>query len=136
MSTLLTLRNMVDVIAIELITQICPLSDLAFSIFTRSSVLRGRHTGCDPEAKGPRTNRAHDVVVWTDLAGSFGGVPKESFLDTAVDHVQRLPPEGKAKAAEYVWRAPEFIVTPLRAALQAEPWFKNPKAVQSDSVKT
>jgi hypothetical protein len=99
-----------------------------------------RRQGCDASAIDPTSQWAKessvDAVVWTDFAGSFGGVPKERCLDTAVDHVQRLPPEGKAKAAEYIWRAPEFIVTPLRAALQAEPWFKNPKAVQSDSVKT
>jgi hypothetical protein len=69
-------------------------------------------------------DRSIDVVMWTDLGGSFEGVAPADFVKTAVDHVRRLPAEGKAKAAEYVWRAPEFIVTPLRNALQAEPWFK------------
>jgi hypothetical protein len=32
-------------------------------------------------------------------------------------------------AAEYVWRVPDFVVTPLRETLQAEPWFKNPEAM-------
>lgn len=64
-----------------------------------------------------------DVVLWTDLPGDFDNVPKNDFVKAAVDHVQRLPAEAKALAAEYVWRAPEFIVTPLRAALEAEPWF-------------
>ncbi|MFY9732352.1 MAG: hypothetical protein WBQ04_15180 [Candidatus Acidiferrales bacterium] len=68
--------------------------------------------------------RSIDVVLWTDLGGSFEGVAKADFVKVAVDHIQGLPAEGKAKAAEYVWRAPEFIVTPLRNALQAEPWFK------------
>jgi len=36
-----------------------------------------------------------DVVIWTDLSGSFGGVAKERFLGAAIDHVQRLPPAGK-----------------------------------------
>ena len=65
-----------------------------------------------------------DIVVWTDLPGSFDNVPADAFLDTALRHVQQLPPEGKVKAAEYVWRAPDFIQTPLRKALQAEPWFR------------
>lgn len=51
---------------------------------------------------------------------------KKDFLDAAVNHVQQLPPEGKAMAAEYVWRAPDFVVTPLRETLQAEPWFRKP----------
>ena len=71
-------------------------------------------------------DRAIDVVLWTDLGSSFEGVAKADFVKAAINHIQRLTPEGKAKAAEYVWRAPEFIVTPLRSALQAEPWFRKP----------
>jgi hypothetical protein len=67
-----------------------------------------------------------DVVLWTDLQGHFANVPKDEFVNAAVEHLQRLPAEAKALAAEYVWRAPEFIVTPLRTALQAEPWFGEP----------
>jgi hypothetical protein len=74
------------------------------------------------------------VVLWTDLPGSFDDVPKHDFLNAAVNHVQRLPPEGKAMAAEYVWRAPNFVVTPLRESLQAEPWFQTNN--QLPSVKT
>lgn len=69
---------------------------------------------------------AIDVVLWTDLPANFDNVGKDEFVNVAVDHVQRLSPEAKALAAEYVWRAPEFVVTPLRTALQAEPWFKKP----------
>ena len=71
-------------------------------------------------------DKSIDVVLWTDLRGSFDGVVKRDFLNAAVNHVQRLPPEGKAMAAEYVWRAPDFVVTPLRETLQAEPWFEKP----------
>jgi hypothetical protein len=73
-------------------------------------------------------DRSIDVVLWTDLGGNFEGVAKVDFVKAAVDHVQLLPAEGKVKAAEYVWRAPEFIVTPLRNALQAQPWFKKQKS--------
>jgi hypothetical protein len=69
-------------------------------------------------------HKSIDVVLWTDLPGSFDVVPKRDFLNAAVNHVQQLPPEGKAMAAEYVWRAPDFIATPLRERLQAEPWFR------------
>lgn len=71
---------------------------------------------------------AVDVVLWTDLPGNFDHVSKNEFVNAAVDHVQRLPAEAKAMASEYVWRAPEFIVTPLRTALQSEPWFEKPAA--------
>lgn len=67
-----------------------------------------------------------DAVIWTDLAGNFDAVPAAEFVKVAVNHVEQLTPEGKAKAAEYVWRAPDFIVTRLRSALQVEPWFKKP----------
>jgi hypothetical protein len=69
-------------------------------------------------------DRPIDVVLWTDLPGSFDSVAKQDFLSTAVNHVQQLPAEGKAMAAEYVWCAPDFVVTPLRETLQSEPWFK------------
>lgn len=69
-------------------------------------------------------DRPIDVVLWTDLPGSFGGVPKHEFLNAAVNHLQQLSPEGKAMAAEYVWRAPDFVNTSLRRTLQSEPWFQ------------
>lgn len=69
-------------------------------------------------------NRSIDAVLWTDLPGSFDGVPKHEFLNAAVNHVQQLPPEGKAMAAEYVWRAPDFVLASLRKTLQSEPWFR------------
>ena len=73
-------------------------------------------------------NASLDVVLWTDLPGHFAEIPRDGFVKAAVDHVKSLPAEAKALAAEYVWRAPEFIVTPLRTALQAEPWFKKSNA--------
>jgi hypothetical protein len=65
-----------------------------------------------------------DVVLWTDLPGSFDNVPKNEFVTAAVNHVQQLTRKGKVMAAEYVWRAPDLVDTPLRRALQVEPWFR------------
>ena len=66
-----------------------------------------------------------DVVVWTDLVSNFQEKSKEPFsIDAALRHVQALGAEGKSKAAEYVWCAPDFIDTPLREALQSQPWFQ------------
>ena len=74
-------------------------------------------------AKGAAIN----VVLWTDLPGSSDDVPADEFLNAAVHHAQQLSPEGKLKAAEYVWRAPDFIQTQLRKVLQAQPWFRKPQ---------
>ncbi len=66
------------------------------------------------------------VVIWTDLESNFqekSSGRKPFCIESALSHIQALDPEGKAKAAEYVWRAPEFIETPLREALQSQPWF-------------
>ncbi len=69
-----------------------------------------------------------DVVVWTDLPSDFEKKIGTPFtLDAACAHLQGLSAKGTAKATEYVWRAPDFIVTPLRQRLQQEPWFRPPK---------
>lgn len=78
--------------------------------------------------KGWATEKKADVVIWTDLPANFEKEKGKPFsLDEACRHLQELPAEGKAKAAEYVWRAPDFVVTPLRQRLQREPWFQMPK---------
>jgi len=65
-----------------------------------------------------------DAVIWTSLKRNFETEVKRPFsVKEAVAHIRRLPPNGKAKAAEYIWCAPEFVNTPVRDALQREPWF-------------
>ena len=70
--------------------------------------------------------RAFSGAVWTDLPSNFAEMsePKAAFsVDAAVAHVLARSQEDQRKAAEYVWRAPAFVRTPVRAALQAEDWF-------------
>ena len=68
-----------------------------------------------------------DAVVWTALKSNFEEKAKVPFsIDAVVAYVKTLSPAGKAKAAEYVWRAPEFVQTAVRFALQQEPWFSKP----------
>jgi hypothetical protein len=68
-----------------------------------------------------------DAVVWTALESNFEEKVKKQFsVKAAVAYVKTLPPAGKAKAAEYVWRAPDFVQTAVRSALQQEPWFSKP----------
>lgn len=65
-----------------------------------------------------------DGVVWTGLPSNFRKeVGKVFSVPNALAYVKALPPEGKAKAAEYVWRAPVSVCTPLRRAVEVEPWF-------------
>ncbi len=65
-----------------------------------------------------------DVVVWTNLPANFQEKTGMPFsVDAACTYLQGLSAEGKARAAEYVWRAPDFIESPLRQHLQGEPWF-------------
>ena len=66
-----------------------------------------------------------DAVIWTALTSNFEKDTGQPFSVTAaLTYIKTLTPEGKAKAAEYIWRAPDFVSTPLRIALQAEPWFQ------------
>ena len=65
-----------------------------------------------------------DAVVWTELRSNFEEERNQPFsVAAAVSYLKNLGPDGKSKAAEYVWRAPDFVKTPLRSALQKEPWF-------------
>jgi hypothetical protein len=95
---------------------------------------------CDPPVPATippwAANKKIDVVVWTGLPSNFQeektklGLkePAAAFsVPNAIAHLQGLPPEGKAMAAEYVWRAPDYVNTPLRRALQIAPWFKDPE---------
>lgn len=67
-----------------------------------------------------------DVVIWTDLPSNFEKKIRKPFtINSALSYIQReLTSEGKAKAAEYIWRAPAFVQTPLRNALEQNPWFE------------
>jgi hypothetical protein len=69
-----------------------------------------------------------DAVIWTALKSNFYEKCMRAFsAGAAVEYVKTLDPCGKAMAAEYVWRAPEFVQTRVRDALQQEPWFSDAK---------
>ncbi len=68
-----------------------------------------------------------DAVVWTKLSSNFERRAGKPFsVETAIEYIAALRPPSKVKAAEYVWRAPEFVRTPLRDALERGPWFDPP----------
>lgn len=69
-------------------------------------------------------DRDVEAVVWTALKSNFKErVGKDFSVEEAVKYLQVLPVEGKVKAAEYIWRAPSFVQTPLRKKMQTLPWF-------------
>lgn len=78
---------------------------------------------CDPqvpETIGPwAAKNGFDVVVWTGLPSNFKVKTDKDFsVPNAIAHLRSLSPEGKSMAATYVWRAPDFVKTNLRKALQ------------------
>lgn len=90
----------------------------------------GRRTGSVPseERDDPMVPwlrlRNLDAVIWTALKCNFQEKLRKPFsVEAALSYLKTLGPEAKSQAAEYVWRAPDFVRTPLRSALQREPWF-------------
>jgi hypothetical protein len=45
-------------------------------------------------------------------------------VPNAISYLKNLNAAGKEKAVEYINQAPTFIQTPLRIALEGDPWFK------------
>ena len=81
--------------------------------------------------------RKIDAVVWTKLPSNFEQVCGKRFtVKAAITHIQNLDSEGKAKAAEYVWRAPSFVDTPLRRILESKPWFVGKRQLTHRSTRT
>ncbi|WDI42306.1 hypothetical protein [Bremerella sp. P1] len=67
-----------------------------------------------------------DAVIWTGLPNNFHELNDlgEAFSHTsAITHLESLCEEGKRKSVEYIFRAPEFIRTPLRSELESLEWF-------------
>ena len=65
-----------------------------------------------------------DVALWTDCPSNFSQRCHRPFsVSAAITHLQGLSAQAKVEIAEYVWRAPPTVDTPLRRALQGPPWF-------------
>lgn len=99
------------------------LSNIGF-MFADGSDQNGRDPDSLEAIRSWTKSKKFDVVVWTDLESNFKKVYGRCFtIEAALTHVQALDREAKSHAAEYIWRAPEFIDTPIRRALQTQPWF-------------
>lgn len=67
-----------------------------------------------------------DAVIWTGLPNNFRDLSDQGETFThasAITHIESLCDQGKWKSAEYIFRAPEFIDTPLRSELESLDWF-------------
>jgi hypothetical protein len=74
------------------------------------------------------SGKSLDAVIWTALESNFKENGRPDFsVSAAVEYIKTLDTCGKAKAAEYIWRAPKFVQTPVRDAMQQEPWFSQAK---------
>lgn len=102
---------------------------------TPQNIGRSIVVGADPAAFPARGDtldtwtrgQGLDAAIWTALASNFQERRGQAFsVDAALAYIKELPPEAKAQAAEYVWRAPDFVNTPLRTALGAAPWLLQP----------
>lgn len=62
--------------------------------------------------------RDYEAVIWTALGSNFNNYT----VETAVQYLRELPMAGKEKAKEYIERAPEEVVTPLRRGVSRVVW--------------
>lgn len=75
-------------------------------------------------------------MIWTALESNFQEKTKQKFSTiAAIAYLNSLVVEAKVKAAEYIWCAPSFVKTPLRTAIEIEPWFKSTAHVKSLQTK-
>ena len=63
-------------------------------------------------------DRELDNVIWTDLPSNFVEVVGQDFtVERAVAYLEKLDGRARKMAFEYIRKAPNFIQTPLRQAL-------------------
>jgi hypothetical protein len=96
--------------------------------FTDNSRKQAREEEVLKTVQNWASDKKIDVVVWSDLESNFqekSECKKPFSIEAALCHIQALDSQGKAKeAAEYIRRTHAFVATPLREALQSQPWFQ------------
>ena len=76
-----------------------------------------------------------DTVVWTGLTCNFHDKRNVPFsVSEAIKYIQSLLPADKSAAAEYLWRAPCVVQTPVRATFEVAPWFGGAKTPLSPAI--
>ena len=93
--------------------------------FTDENVAQARDAATLDTVKTWAQTNGIDITIWSDLRSNFEMKTGRPFSSSAaVAHIRSLSPEGRAAAAAYVGHAPAFVQTPIRAELEAAPWFK------------
>ena len=102
----------------------CPIRYIArMTVVTSADDQSLVHEGAKEAAPWARA-RGLDVVVWTALPSNFAKKVKKQFsVQEASNYLKGLPAPAKVKAAEYIWRSPEFVCTPLGRAMKQDRWF-------------
>lgn len=112
----------------------CNVADIGYCRIGGAAEARGHDPAVIDAIRAWGAHMQMDAVIWTDLPDNFSAKsdPPANFdVPAALAHLQKRSPKGKSMAAEYIWRAPAFVQTPLRAALQSSPWFTPPPAATS-----
>ena len=64
-----------------------------------------------------------DGVIWTGLPSNFEDINNVPFtIENGLTYLSGLSGEKRVKAREYIDRAPEEVVTPLRRACEKKGW--------------
>jgi hypothetical protein len=64
-----------------------------------------------------------DALIWTGLPSNFEDIKRIPFtVENGLTYLSSLAGEEKAKAREYIDRAPEEVITPLRRAVGEWGW--------------
>ena len=73
--------------------------------------------------KGWAVEHKWDAVIWTGLPSNFEDIKRIPFtVENGLTYLSGLFGEKKAKAREYIDRAPEEVTTPIRQALVEKGW--------------
>ena len=72
--------------------------------------------------------RGWQGAVWTDLTSNFGEFEDRRFsVPHGADYLRRLQGESLDEAVRYITHAPVTTDTPLRRALDGDPWWQRQK---------
>jgi cation transport regulator ChaC len=100
-------------------------SNIGYILFERNEC-QGRDSDAVEKVRAWALRRRLRAVIWTDTPSNFEQSQQRPFsVSAALTYIRSQSPRTKSKIAEYVWRSPEFVDTPLRRALQKSPWFSN-----------
>lgn len=93
--------------------------------FVDGSVIQSKDRETLDAIRAWAATKVFDVVIWKDLSSNFEKVCGHPFsVDNALAHLRALDENAKSGTVTYVSQAPAFVNTPLRTAIEAEPWFQ------------